>query len=171
MSHILYEATHVYVAWLNQFVYVAWRMGMPKSWLMGMGWLRLVGSLKLYVSFVEYRALLQKRPMISRGLLKKRPIILKSSFAKETHNFKEPTNRSHPISAIFWCALPRGNENTHTHSLSLSLPLTLSHTLTRTHAEHRIRRVAPFSDAPCCAGMKIFSSILTPCIIRRCVRG
>jgi len=72
-------------------------MGMPKSWLMGMGWLRLVGSLKLYVSFVEYRALLQKRPMILRGLLQKRPIILKSSFAKETHNFKEPTNRSHPI--------------------------------------------------------------------------
>jgi len=38
-----------------------------------MGWLRLVGSLKLQVSLVEYRlfyrALLQKRPMISRSLL------------------------------------------------------------------------------------------------------
>ena len=37
-----------------------------------MGWLRLVGSLKLQVSFAEYslfyRALLQKRPMISRSL-------------------------------------------------------------------------------------------------------
>ena len=38
-----------------------------------MGWLRLVGSLKLQVSFAEYRlfyrALLQKRPMILRSLL------------------------------------------------------------------------------------------------------
>ena len=38
-----------------------------------MGWLRLVGSLKLYVSFAEYRlfyrAFLQKRPMIIRSLL------------------------------------------------------------------------------------------------------
>ena len=38
-----------------------------------MGWLRLVGSLKLQVSFAEYNlfhmALLQKRPMILRSLL------------------------------------------------------------------------------------------------------
>jgi len=38
-----------------------------------MGWLRLVGSLKLCVSFAEhiffYRAFLQKRPMILRSLL------------------------------------------------------------------------------------------------------
>jgi len=38
-----------------------------------MGWLRLVGSLKLWVSFAEYgmfyRALLQKRPVILRSLL------------------------------------------------------------------------------------------------------
>ena len=38
-----------------------------------MGWLRLVGSLKIYVSFAEYclfyRALLQKRPIILRSLL------------------------------------------------------------------------------------------------------
>jgi len=37
-----------------------------------MGWLRLVGSLKLQVSFAEYsqfyRALLQKRPIILRSL-------------------------------------------------------------------------------------------------------
>ena len=41
-----------------------------RSW---MGWLRLVGSLKLQVSFAEhslfYRALLQKRPIILRSLL------------------------------------------------------------------------------------------------------
>jgi len=39
----------------------------------GMGWLRLVGSLKLQVSFAEYslfyRALLQRRPMILRSLV------------------------------------------------------------------------------------------------------
>jgi len=39
----------------------------------GMGWLRLVGSLKLQVSFAEsclfYRALLQRRPLILRSLL------------------------------------------------------------------------------------------------------
>jgi len=39
----------------------------------GVGWLRLVGTLKLDVSFAEYRlfywALLQKRPMILRSLL------------------------------------------------------------------------------------------------------
>ena len=39
----------------------------------GMGWLRLVGSFKLYVSFAEYRllyrAVLQKRPIILRSLL------------------------------------------------------------------------------------------------------
>ena len=38
-----------------------------------MGWLRLVGSLKLQVSFADYsllhRALLQKRPIILRSLL------------------------------------------------------------------------------------------------------
>jgi len=38
-----------------------------------MGWLRLVGSLKLLVSFAEYhlfyKALLQKRPMILRSLI------------------------------------------------------------------------------------------------------
>ena len=40
---------------------------------MDMGWLRLVGSLKPYISFAEYslfyRALLQKRPMLWRSLL------------------------------------------------------------------------------------------------------
>ena len=43
------------------------------------GWLPLVGSLKLYVSFA-------KEPYRNRRYS-----------AKETYNFKEPTNRSHPI--------------------------------------------------------------------------
>ena len=44
-----------------------------KAWSKAMGWLRLVGSLKSKVSFVEYslfyRALLQKWPMILWSLL------------------------------------------------------------------------------------------------------
>ena len=43
------------------------------------GWLRLVGSIKLQVAFAEYLSLLQ------------------GSFTKETYNFINPTNRSHPI--------------------------------------------------------------------------
>jgi len=43
-----------------------------------MAWLRLVGSLKLYVSFA------------------KEPYKREYS-AKETYNFKEPTKRSHPV--------------------------------------------------------------------------
>ena len=47
-----------------------------------MGWLRLVGSLKLQVSFAEYslfyRALLHKRPIILRSLL----IFYRGTFAK-----------------------------------------------------------------------------------------
>jgi len=45
----------------------------PCSYHSDMGWLRLVGSLKLYVSFAEYSlfygALLQKRLIIVRSLL------------------------------------------------------------------------------------------------------
>ena len=44
-----------------------------------MGWLRLVGSLK------------------SIGLFCKRALQKRPTFCKETHNFKEPTNRSDPI--------------------------------------------------------------------------
>jgi len=44
-----------------------------------MGWLRLVGSLKLQVSFA------------------KEPYKRRINSAKETYNFKEPTNRSHPM--------------------------------------------------------------------------
>ena len=51
-----------------------------------MGWLRLVSSLKLQVVFAEYKSRLQ------------------GSSAKETCNFKEPSNRSHPI-VSFWALL------------------------------------------------------------------
>ena len=61
------------------------------------GWLRLVGSLKLKVSFAEYRlfykALLQKRPIILRSVL----IVAtpQPHFKERTNRFKERTNRSH----------------------------------------------------------------------------
>jgi len=42
-----------------------------------MGWLRLVGSLKLQVSFAEYR-------VFNRAILQKRPIILRSLFLEAT---------------------------------------------------------------------------------------
>ena len=46
---------------------------------LAMGWLRSVGSIKLLVSFAEYR------------------LFYKSLFAKETYNFVDPTNQSHLI--------------------------------------------------------------------------
>jgi len=85
-----------------------------------MGWLHVAGSSKLQVSFAkepyERDGILQKRPIILRGLLIvatpyehisadiwliglfcRISSLFKGSFAKETYNFKEPTNRSHPI--------------------------------------------------------------------------
>jgi len=55
-----------------------------------MGWLRLVGSLKLQVSFA------------------KEPYKKKLYSAKETYNLKEPTNRSHPIHVNFGDTLCSG---------------------------------------------------------------
>ena len=49
-----------------------------------MGW-HLVGSLKSCASFFRISSLLY------------------GSFAKETHSFKEPTNRSHPTSCGYKC--------------------------------------------------------------------
>ena len=47
------------------------------SRLMNMGWLRSVGSIKLWVSFAEYR-------LFYRALLQKRPIILSILLTKAT---------------------------------------------------------------------------------------
>ena len=58
-----------------------------------MGWLRLVGSLKI------------------TGLFCKRALYKRLYSAKVTYNFKEPTNRSHPITespaeySLFYTAL------------------------------------------------------------------
>ena len=52
--------------YIHTYVYTYKYMYMYKIHVMG--WLRLVGTIKLYVSFAEYRlfhrALLQKRPII-----------------------------------------------------------------------------------------------------------
>ena len=67
-----------------------------------MGWLRLEGSLKLHVSFADYR-------LFYRPLLQK-------SFAKETYYFKEPTSRSHPITGVLL---------NQPYTMTLSLPLSI----------------------------------------------
>jgi len=51
-----------------------------------MEWLRLVGPLKIYVSFAEYS------------------LFYRALFAKETYYFKEPTSRSQPITFIDVCS-------------------------------------------------------------------
>jgi len=59
--------------WYDWFMCVWHDSFLCVAWLIHMGWVRLVGSLKLYVSFAEYglffRALLQKRRIIKRSLL------------------------------------------------------------------------------------------------------
>jgi len=64
---------HIHATWLIH-ICATWLMHICATWLMrtiahgAMGWLRLVGSIKLQVSFAEYR-------LFSRALLQKRPII------------------------------------------------------------------------------------------------
>jgi len=74
------DVTHAYVTWLIRVWHDSFVCGIPHScvpWLLMciMGWLRSVGSIKLYVIFAEYRlvyrALLQKRPIIQSILLTK----------------------------------------------------------------------------------------------------
>ena len=89
-----------------------------------MGWLRLVGSFKLYVSVAEYhlfcRALLQKRPIILRSL------IIEATPLSHTHSLTISLSHPHPY--------------THTHRLSLSLSHTHTHTCT-----HRLLKISSFS--------------------------
>ena len=95
-----------------------------------MGWLRSVGSLKLYVSFAEYS-------LFYRALLQ-----------KETYNFKEPTNRSYPIADLatsrllsIWritnyCKLRPSQQHTATHCNTLQRTATHCNTLTVVIATH-----------------------------------
>jgi len=64
---------------------------------LGMGWLQLVDSLKLQVSFA-------KEPYIRDGIL--------AYSAEETYNFKEPTNRSQPSSRLMTCVAHKEKQST-----------------------------------------------------------
>jgi len=94
--------THSYV-WHDSLICVTWLIptcNMPRSYvwydsficvtrLPSMGWVRIVGSFKLQVSFAEYslfyRALLQKRPMILRSqLIVATPYVWHDSFLHVT---------------------------------------------------------------------------------------
>ena len=79
-----------------------------------MGWLRLVGSIKLQVSFVEYH-------LFYRALLQKRPIILSILLTKATpyHEYKW----RHFISYFFFIMtfVKRSSKNPVTYALGESL--------------------------------------------------
>ena len=64
-----YTYTHIYAYMYMSLIYAYVCICVRQH----MGWLRLVGSIKLWVSFAEYhlfyRAFLQKRPIILRSLL------------------------------------------------------------------------------------------------------
>ena len=82
-----------------------------------MGWLRLVGSLKVYVSVAEYR-------LFYRALSQKRPIILRSLLIVAT-----------PYTDIEGVET-RAHEHVHkrTHSLAHTHTHTYTHHLSHTHA-------------------------------------
>ena len=92
--------------------------------LVPIGWLRLVGSLKLWVSFAEnclfYRALLQKRPLILRSLL-----VIATLYNRHTQHIYTHTH-AHTHTQI-------ARAHTHTHSLSLSHTQTHTYAHTHTH--------------------------------------
>ena len=81
-----------------------------------MGWLRLVGSFKLQVSFAEYS-------LFYRDLLQKRPIILRNLLVEAT-----PYEDSHSENDAYTLT------HTHPHH-SHHNPHTYTHTLTRSHLQ------------------------------------
>jgi len=89
----VYHVSYIYASYVS-FTWVTWLMprrmhtcnaihSNPRT--ASMGRLRLVGSLKLYVSFA------------------KRALWTRLYSAKETYNFKEPLHRSHPIQHSSMC--------------------------------------------------------------------
>jgi len=74
----------------------------------GMGWLRLVGSLKVQVSFAEYsffnRALLQKRPIMLRSLL----IVATPYQVGGSHSEKERKTRATACETVYQAERVRG---------------------------------------------------------------
>ena len=55
----------------------------------------------VYPSIYNYGVASTSRLLQIRSLFRKRALWKRGFFAKETYNFKEPTNRSHPISSIW----------------------------------------------------------------------
>ena len=103
-----------------------------------MGWLRLVGSLKLYVSFA-------KEPYKRDDILKNRPTILRSLLLAATPYLHQSRSRS--LSHPHTHSLSR--THTHTHSLSLSFALSLSLFLTWSGG----RKTLPLHDSYPAAGV------------------
>jgi len=83
MSHMyvwyIWNIWYICYIWYTQCIRYIWNTGAASRLHQPhhMGWLRLVGSLKLQVSFVEYR-------LFYRALLQKRPIIWKSQLIVAT---------------------------------------------------------------------------------------
>ena len=77
----------VFYIWLSLCFIHARRREAQQGHALGMGWLQLAGSLKLWVSFA-------KEPYKRDYILQKRPLILRSLLIVA---FEKPTNRSHPI--------------------------------------------------------------------------
>jgi len=75
-----------------------------------MGWLRLIGSFKLYVSSAEYRlfyrALLQKRPMILRSLL-----VEATPYVVDTWDIYTKVRAIRVVPFAVWCACGQYVEN------------------------------------------------------------
>ena len=74
-THLTSDATHICI--MSHICNVTQYSAMLDFRRVHMGWLRLVGPLKLQVSFAEYR-------LFYRALLQKRPIILRSLLAEAT---------------------------------------------------------------------------------------
>ena len=100
--------------------------------LVPIGWLRLVGSLKLWVSFAEnclfYRALLQKRPLILRSLLVIATLYNRHTQHIYTHTHAQTHKHTHTHTHTH-----KSRAHTHTHTLSLSLTHKRTNTHTHTH--------------------------------------
>jgi len=111
LIHIWRDMTHSYMRH-DSFIYGAtwlihtWDMTLV-TWLTNMGWLRLVGSLKLQVSFAKepYKRddILQKRPIILRSLLMVATPYLSGYRRKRLHISPKKKKIQTPYTCVPWC--------------------------------------------------------------------
>jgi len=102
-----------------------------------MGWLRLVGSFKAYVSFAKepYKRddILQKRPIILRRLLiVATPYLLEKTYI-HTQKYKQTHACTHTHTHTHTHAHAHAHTHTHTHTRTHTYTQTHSHTHTLTH--------------------------------------